>query len=304
MTKKKDFTAALANDEGAGTTYALNPIPEVSIAPARYDYAQVEEGIRSEVERLVTRIKIAGVRGRNSFLEIGRELTRLKELVPHGQFQDICRQELDGMAPQTARNYMNVWVRFGHQPDTLSLFTQTGIYTLAAATIPEPVVEQIVEKAQEQVAQTGTPLTQQEVRAELNQRKPAKPGSEGDRGGSKRGGNRYDGWKEQPAAAPVTIDGKAIPVVTAPAAAPTPEQPQATPAAAPAAIPVETSIYVDAEGEVEQDPVAGHIAVLRAAIETAIWYAQTYNDDFTANNIIRNCDAAIAKMDGQSGAAG
>ena len=92
------------------------------------------------------------MRGRNSFLEIGRELTRLKELVPHGQFQDICRQELDGMAPQTARNYMNVWVRFGHQPDTLSLFTQTGIYTLAAATIPEPVVEQIVEKAQEQVA--------------------------------------------------------------------------------------------------------------------------------------------------------
>lgn len=64
-----------------------------------------------ETEKSIQKTQIHLATGATSMLLAGREMVRIKEHTPHGEFQDILKNRL-GINPNTARTYMNAAIRF------------------------------------------------------------------------------------------------------------------------------------------------------------------------------------------------
>ena len=96
-----------------------------------------------EAERIKLRLK----RTVEDIIEIGRELTAVKDELPHGQFLPWIAAEFE-MSDQTARRFMDVHATFGDKFNNLLNFKPSVIYALAAPSTPDSVIQQAIEKAE------------------------------------------------------------------------------------------------------------------------------------------------------------
>jgi hypothetical protein len=135
----------------------------------RYDYQALPMLHRKAVEDAAIDILANGQRMKESAVVVGERLLDVKQRLDHGQFSDWCTVEFD-MSQRTAQNMMNVAKQFGGKSETVSLLSDSALYLLAAPSTPEPAREAVIEHART----TGVSPTKAEVKAVIDQHKPAR----------------------------------------------------------------------------------------------------------------------------------
>lgn len=91
--------------------------------------------------------------------EIGRQLIQVKEILGHGRWGEYLFRSF-GWEEQTARNCMNVAVRFANvKSPKFGDFAPSVLYLLAAPSTPQAAVEEALEQAEE-----GEPPTVKEAK--------------------------------------------------------------------------------------------------------------------------------------------
>ena len=120
----------------------------------RYDYNQIDTQHRDTVIEAAIDIHGHASKARDSIIAIGERLLQVKNLLPHGQFQDWVEQEFD-IERRMAQNYMSVAIRFGNnkrfgnKSEIISLFSPTAMYLLAAPATPIEAVEAAIAETEE-----------------------------------------------------------------------------------------------------------------------------------------------------------
>lgn len=111
---------------------------------ATFDY-----GLLDEAKRVRNQVRAESVRSRmrrtaEDIIAIGQDLTKAKEDLGHGLFQDWLKSEFD-MSYNTAYNFMNVAERFGTDDKSLNFkdLSVSVLYLLASPSTPETVVSQV-----------------------------------------------------------------------------------------------------------------------------------------------------------------
>lgn len=92
------------------------------------------------------RIKVRMSRTVSDIVEIGRDLVIVKKALGHGRFLPWIEAEF-GMHENTALNFMRVAKTFGSKSTTIVDLPPTVLYALAAPSTPEPVREEVIQKA-------------------------------------------------------------------------------------------------------------------------------------------------------------
>lgn len=150
------------------TGAVATPSPQAA-QPRRFDYTQIDEGIRDEVKDAAAAIHAHGTGVLASIIAIGKRLIEVKGMLPHGQFTDWIVAEFD-LSERTAQNYMNVAKEFDspQKRNAVSVFSPKVAYLLAAPSTPEEVREAVAVK----FAETGKPPTHAEVKRLRDAAKP------------------------------------------------------------------------------------------------------------------------------------
>lgn len=137
------ITVSVGEDHAAATAgAALAPAPVL-----RYDYSQIDAGVRGEVQQAAVTIKRQEQQVRAGILLVGQRLSQVKRLLPHGQFSDWCEQEFD-LSQRTAQRMMQVAEVFAGKNDTVSFLSDSVLYQIAAPSTPEPARAQVLAEAQ------------------------------------------------------------------------------------------------------------------------------------------------------------
>lgn len=133
----------------------------------KYDYEQIDEANRRTVQGAAVEIKAHAERAKTSMITIGQKLAKVKELLPHGQFETWCRVEFD-MNERTAQRMMNAARVFGDKSDKLSLLSDSAMYMLSSDSVPEAAREEVIAIAQA----TGERPKVKEIQAVIDKHKP------------------------------------------------------------------------------------------------------------------------------------
>lgn len=112
-----------------------------------FDYAALPVDAALNARAAAERIKLRLKRTVEDIIEIGRELTAVKDELPHGQFLPWIAAEFE-MDQKTAFNFMSVSERFGNKLGIIPNFKPTILYALAAPSTPDSVIEKAIEKAE------------------------------------------------------------------------------------------------------------------------------------------------------------
>ena len=91
-------------------------------------------------------------------IEIGRELTAVKDELPHGHFLPWIAAEFE-MSERTAYNFMDVAGKFGDKVATVANFSSKVLYALSAPSTPDTVIDKAVAKTE-----SGEKVTVADVR--------------------------------------------------------------------------------------------------------------------------------------------
>lgn len=138
------------------------------LAPAGYDYSQIDEGIRDEVRDSAARIHGYARNVASGIVAIGKRLEEVKHMLPHGQFTAWVEGEF-GLSARTAQNYMNVAREYGdpQKAKMFSFFTPSVLYLLAAPSTPEAARIEV-----ETAAGSGQPVTFRSALETIAKHKP------------------------------------------------------------------------------------------------------------------------------------
>jgi hypothetical protein len=104
---------------------------------------------------------------RDSIFEVGRQLLRAKEVLPHGVFTTWAISEV-GISIRAARNYMQAAGFIEGKPATVADLPPVILYALSAPSAPIEVVQAVVADAA-----TGEPLNSKDIGAKLRASKAA-----------------------------------------------------------------------------------------------------------------------------------
>lgn len=138
-----------------------------ALAALRFDYSAIDIDCREDVQEAALDIQASTRKAQENILTVGKRLTEVKELLPHGQFKEWCQVEF-GMEPRTAQRMMSVYERFGGKSDTVTLFTDSALYLLSAPSTPDAAVEVAAREARS----TGTSPTKARVQAIIREWSP------------------------------------------------------------------------------------------------------------------------------------
>lgn len=111
-----------------------------------FDYSALSLSFQVELRASKERIKMRLRRTVEDIIEIGRELHSVKDRLPHGQFERWVESEFE-MSKMTSARFMQAWERFGNKSNMVLLFSPAVLYSLAAPSTPDVVVDQAVAKA-------------------------------------------------------------------------------------------------------------------------------------------------------------
>lgn len=123
-----------------------------------FDYAALPVDAALNARAAAERIKLRLKRTVEDIIEIGRELTVVKDELPHGQFLPWIAAEFE-MSDQSARQFMWVNERFGGENQKFFEFRPSVLYALSAPSTPESVIDKAVAKAE-----SGEKVTVADVR--------------------------------------------------------------------------------------------------------------------------------------------
>jgi hypothetical protein len=121
---------------------AAEVMTDIGIVGSSFDYSMLPAEIGREARAAAERIK---QHMRTAFLDVGAELARIKERLPHGRFAPWLQAEF-GMTARTAQNYMAA-AALAAKYEIISLLPPTIIYA-SAPTTPEPARQEIVDRLQ------------------------------------------------------------------------------------------------------------------------------------------------------------
>lgn len=127
-----------------------------------YDYNEIDANVRDSVKTSVRRVKVHGREINSRFGQIGAELTKIKDVLEHGQFADVIKSEFD-MSPRQAQRMMSVHREYADKPQMLEVFSGSALAKLAAPSTPEQVREQA-----EVAAENGETWTKAETQQKIN----------------------------------------------------------------------------------------------------------------------------------------
>jgi len=112
-----------------------------------FDYALLPVDVAVKAQTAASNIKLLLKRTSEDIIEIGRELTAVKDQLPHGQFLPWIAAEFE-MSERTARDFMQVADRFGGKSAIIADLKPTILYALAAPSTPESVVLDITARVE------------------------------------------------------------------------------------------------------------------------------------------------------------
>ena len=120
-------------------------IPEEKV----FDYSQLAAGEANKLRATAKRIRDKVKKSFASIVEIGRELQKVKESLPHGQFGPWLKAEF-GWGERNARNFMAVAGCFHDKTATIADLSldPTAAYLLASPSTPEEIRTQAIQKAE------------------------------------------------------------------------------------------------------------------------------------------------------------
>lgn len=111
-----------------------------------FDYSTVPAdkaaSARAAAERIRGRMQLAA----ESIIEVGRELIQQKKDLGHGNFLAWIEAEF-GMSERNAQRYMQVFEHFGSNATRVSDLSFRALVALSSDSTPEPVREQVLERA-------------------------------------------------------------------------------------------------------------------------------------------------------------
>lgn len=112
-----------------------------------FDYTALPVDSALTARAAAERIKLRLKRTVEDIIEIGRELTTVKDELPHGQFLPWIAAEFE-MSERTARDFMRVHERFGGKSAIIADFKPTILYALSAPSTPESVIDLAIERVE------------------------------------------------------------------------------------------------------------------------------------------------------------
>jgi hypothetical protein len=147
------------------------PITEEEPMTARH-ISKPKGDHKSAITEHIAAIRTLGKQTIANIIEIGRRLTECKVIVGHRNFGNWLDREF-GWAERTAQNFMRVYELSKSKSANfadLDLSIST-LYLLAAPSTPEPVREEIIERAE-----AGEKITHKEVKQTIARARPARKG--------------------------------------------------------------------------------------------------------------------------------
>ncbi len=139
------------------------------LTQAYFDYAVLPIDAALTARAAAERIKLRLKRTVEDIIEIGRELTAVKDQLPHGQFLPWVAAEFE-MSQWTANQFMNAADRFGDKLEIITNLKPTILYSLAAPSTPESVVTQAIEHVESGEKVTIADVKKWKQRAEESQK--------------------------------------------------------------------------------------------------------------------------------------
>ncbi len=124
-------------------------VKEEVVVVSGFDYSQLEASVAERVRTAAENIRQKVKKTIEEIIEVGNELLKMKEALPHGQFGPWLRAEF-GWTERTARNFMAVAEGFGAKSEMISDLTiqPTAAYLLAAPSVPEEARQTAIERAE------------------------------------------------------------------------------------------------------------------------------------------------------------
>lgn len=143
---------------------------EVQVAEqqAAFDYAQIDEAVRDEVQAAARSIHQLERGVMTGLIAIGKRLIEVKDMLDHGQFTAWVEGEF-GMQSRMAQNMMNVAREYGdaQKRNIISFFNPTVAYLLSAPSTPDEARTEV-----EQAAARGEKVTVEFAREAIRRAKP------------------------------------------------------------------------------------------------------------------------------------
>jgi len=104
------------------------------------------ESIQSvhELGAIADRVRERLARTAAEIVEIGRDLNRAKDLLPHGRFSDWLAEEI-GLSHRLANQFMAAARRFGDEVEAVASLPGGVLLELAAPSTPDRLVDAVIE---------------------------------------------------------------------------------------------------------------------------------------------------------------
>src|ERR1700730_8676906 len=114
-----------------------------------FNYDLVEPKVADKLRSMADRIRQKVKKSLENIIEIGNDLTAVKEELPHGEFGPWLKAEF-GWGERMAQNFMSVAERFGTKTEIIADLTiePTAAYLLAAPSVPDEARQMAVERAE------------------------------------------------------------------------------------------------------------------------------------------------------------
>lgn len=133
---------------------------------AGFNYESLTPEVRTDVQESTRRIHELERRTSESIIEIGQQLIRVKQRLPHGEFLPWLDAEF-GWSQQTASNFMRVADVFGGDKlPNFSNFQPSALYALASNNVPQEVRDDFAA-----VAEAGNKVTHSDVKSAISEYK-------------------------------------------------------------------------------------------------------------------------------------
>lgn len=134
-----------------------------------FDYSQLDIETRDVVQQRTTEIKALMRRTAQDIIEIGQKLIEVKDRLGHGNFGPWLKIEFE-FSEDAARKFMRVAEKFKTINFLDLTIAPSALYLLAADNTPEPIRQEMVERAQ-----NGEAITYSTVRESIEVNKLVDP---------------------------------------------------------------------------------------------------------------------------------
>jgi hypothetical protein len=119
----------------------------VRAATLAYDYAAIPEQHRELVQQAASDIRARLRRSIADMIEIGQQLKEIQELLDHKRFYEWAQIEF-GLSRGSIFEFIQIYTRFAENRSIIErFFTPTIVRRLAAVSVPDAAVEQVIEAA-------------------------------------------------------------------------------------------------------------------------------------------------------------